>query len=248
MIHSFLLIGQSNMSGRGFPHEVAPIENKDILVLRNGRWQPMFVPVNPDRVTAGINLAESFADLYARDHGVQVGLIPCADGGTNLDQWQVGGQLFDHACYMAELASRTSDIAGILWHQGESDTGEDRYPLYEERLGVILDTLRQRLGLQDVPLLVGGLGDYLKDCPLLPKFKNYVHINEALRRFAAARPMTGYVDAAGLTSNADFLHFNAASLREFGVRYYREFSKLEDRNRVFSTRDGATVRTELDHL
>ena len=57
MIHAFLLVGQSNMAGRGFPHEVEPIENKDIRILRNGRWWPMYVPVNPDRVTSGINLA-----------------------------------------------------------------------------------------------------------------------------------------------------------------------------------------------
>ncbi len=62
MIHSFLLIGQSNMAGRGFKEDVEPIENKAIKVLRNGRWWPMYVPVNPDRVTAGISLAESFAD------------------------------------------------------------------------------------------------------------------------------------------------------------------------------------------
>ena len=38
MIHSFLLIGQSNAAGRGFKNEVEPIENKRIFVLRNGRW------------------------------------------------------------------------------------------------------------------------------------------------------------------------------------------------------------------
>ena len=64
MIHSFLLVGQSNMAGRGFAHEVEPIQNPRIKVLRNGRWQPMYVPVNPDRPFSGVNLAESFADLY----------------------------------------------------------------------------------------------------------------------------------------------------------------------------------------
>jgi len=109
----------------------------------------MYVPVNPDRVTAGINLSESFAALYAKDHDVEVGIIPCADGGSCLDQWQVGGLLFDYTCYIAELASRTSTIAAVLWHQGESDTGDNQYPVYEEKLTVILNAFRKKLNLQD---------------------------------------------------------------------------------------------------
>ena len=110
------------MAGRGFMDEVPMVENDKLFVLRNGRWRPMYRPVNPDRGTAGVCLAESFADLYSKDHpGVDVGIIPCADGGTGIDQWCVGGLLFDHACYMAELASRTSTIAAVLWHQGEND-------------------------------------------------------------------------------------------------------------------------------
>ena len=143
MMHSILIIGQSNMAGRGFANEVSPIENDKLFVMRNGRWWKMYTPVNPDRVTAGVNLCESFADLYQKGHGVDVGIIPCADGGTNIDQWQVGGLLFDHACYMAELAQRTSTIAAVLWHQGESDCAPDRYPLYEEKLTVILDAFRK---------------------------------------------------------------------------------------------------------
>ena len=134
MIHSILIIGQSNMGGRGFADEVPPINNDKLYVLRNGRWRAMYVPVNPDRKTSGINLAESFADLYANEHNVDVGIIACADGGSSLDQWQVGGLLFDHACYMAELASRTSTIAAVLWHQGESDCSDELYPFYEEKL------------------------------------------------------------------------------------------------------------------
>ncbi len=249
MIHSFLLIGQSNMAGRGFIHEVEPIDNDNILVLRNGRWRKMYQPVNGDRVKSGVCLAESFAELYQKDHGVQVGLIPCADGGTCLDQWCVGSLLFDHACYMAELASRTSTIAGVLWHQGESDCSEERYPLYEEKLTAILQAFRKKLGLYDVPFLLGGLGDYLAVCPRSEKYKNYIYVNKALESMAE-QPMTGFVPATGLTSNPDFLHFDAASLREFGVRYYNEFLKLEDKNKVFeekSTPDAA-IRTDLELL
>ncbi len=250
MIHSILLIGQSNAAGRGFKDEVAPIANNQIQVLRNGRWAPMYVPVNPDREFSGISFAESFADLYAKEHNVDVGIIPCADGGTTLNQWQVGGLLFDHACYMAELASRTSTIAAVLWHQGESDCAPDRYPLYEEKLTVILNAFRQKLGLHDVPFLLGGLGDYLAVYKNPYIAKNYPLVNEALCRIADADAMTGFVPAHGLGGNPDNLHFSAAALREFGERYYREFRKLENKDKVFlekHTPDQA-IRTEIERL
>jgi len=250
MIHSFLIIGQSNMGGRGFKEEVEPIINDKIFVLRNGRWRAMYVPVNADRVTSGINLSESFADLYSKEKNVDVGIIPCADGGTNLDQWCVGGLLFDNACYQAELASRTSTIAGVLWHQGESDCADELYPLYEEKLLVIMDAFRKKLNLYDVPFLYGGLGDYLEFCDRSPKFKNYVHVNESLKSAAKKREMTGFVSAEGLGANPDNLHFSAKALREFGVRYYEEFKKLEDKNKVFEEKVSvdAAIRTEIENL
>lgn len=247
MIHSILLIGQSNMGGRGFKEEVEPIVNKNIFVLRNGRWRAMYIPVNPDRVTSGVNLAESFADLYAKEKGVEVGLIPCADGGSSLDQWCVGGLLFDHACYQAELASRTSTIAAVLWHQGESDTTGALYPHYEKKLTKIFNALRDKLDLYDVPFLVGGLGDYL---PAYYGHDNYKKVNEALVNMAKKDPMIGFVSAEGLVPNPDNLHFSAPSLREFGVRYYNEFLKLEDKNKIFVEKpklDDA-IRTDIEEL
>ena len=240
MIHSILIIGQSNMGGRGFKDDVEPIDNDGILVLRNGRWRPMYVPVNPDRKTSGINLAESFADLYVKEKGVQLGIIPCADGGTCLDQWAVGGLLFDHACYMAKLAQRTSTIAAVLWHQGESDCDSSRYPFYEEKLLKIIDAFRERLGLYDVPFLLGGLGDFLKRFEN-PIFSNYVYVNEALRRVAKRRDRIGFVSAEELESNPDNMHFSARALREFGVRYYNEFLKHEDKNKVFEEKPSADL-------
>ena len=250
MIHSFLLIGQSNAGGRGFKEEVEPIDNEKILVLRNGRWRKMYVPVNPDRVTSGINLIESFADLYAKEKDVEVGIIPCADGGSCLEQWVPGGLLFDHAVYMSELASRTSTIAGVLWHQGESDCSEERYPLYEERLLAILDAFRKKLNLYDVPFLLGGLGDFLKDCDRSPKFQNYPIVNDALKRVCEKREMTGFVSAEGLGANEDNLHFSAKALREFGERYYSEFLKYEDKNKVFEEKVSPdfAIRTDIENL
>ncbi len=113
-----------------------------------------------------------------------------------------------------------------------------------------MNAFKKELGLYDVPFLLGGLGDFLKDCcDKDSQFENYTYINESLEKIAENNPMTGFISAKGLTSNPDNLHFNAKSLREFGVRYYNGFMKLEDKNKVFTekSKDGF-VRTKLELL
>ena len=250
MIHSFLMVGQSNMAGRGIKEEVEPISNPNLLVLRNGRWQKMYVPVNCDRKFSGVSLAESFADEYSKTHeGVMVGLIPCADGGTTSDQWQEGSLLFDHAIYQTRLASRTSTVAGILWHQGESDVTRE-LDGYEEKLDRIVKAFRKEDSLRDVPFLLGGLGiEFLKYYDEAFGEKGPL-ANEIIERVAAKNRLCGYVSAEGLAPKSDNLHFNSKSLREFGIRYFNEFSKLEDKNRVFEEkpREDGAVRSSMELL
>ena len=250
MIHSFLLIGQSNMAGRGNLNEAVLLDTSRLWVLRNGRWQRLYRPVNGDRPFSGVCLAESFAEAYARKYDVEVGLIPCADGGTSLDQWCVGGLLYDHAIAQARLAQRTSTIAGVLWHQGEADCGVKLYSTYAQRFQVILDSLRQDLDLYDVPFLLGGLGDFLASCPHDANLVHYARVNEALRQIAEKNHRVGYVPATGLTSNPDHLHFNAASLHTFGLRYFEEFEKHRDPHKVFSEKpcENHAIRTAMELL
>lgn len=49
----------------------------------------------------------------------------------------------------------------------------------------------------------------------------------------AAEEMTGFVPADGLPANPDNLHFSAAGLHAFGLRYYEVFRTLERRDKVF---------------
>jgi hypothetical protein len=246
------MIGQSNMAGRGNAAEVAPIENGSCYVLRNGIFRPMHYPVNFDRFFSGLNLCESFADTYQRENNVEVGLIPAADGGSSMDQWHEGEILFDHACYMAELASRTSEIKGILWHQGEADCAPELYSTYEARLTAMIEAMRKRLGMPHVPVLLGGLGDFLKDCPLSATLANYVHVNDALKAVASKVKNVGFVSAEGLGSNSDFLHFNSAALREFGLRYYEGYKalvgKISKENADVKTAIGGAASTKMELL
>ncbi|MBR5528579.1 MAG: sialate O-acetylesterase [Clostridia bacterium] len=233
MVHSFLIIGQSNMAGRGLPDDRHEIDTENIRVLRNGRWQPFFRPVNFDRSFSGTNLAESFAEQYAKDHNVIAGIIPCADGGTTVEQWHVGGLLHDNAVNCARLAQRSSTIAGVLWHQGEGNSYGNSWETYYDKLSVIMESLRRDLSLYDVPFVLGGLGDFLEsygDGGL----HGFRRINEIQREYAEKTPMTGFAEATGLSHKGDFLHFSSDALYDFGLRYYEVFRRLEDKNKVFT--------------
>ena len=251
LIHSILLIGQSNMAGRGFAHQTAEPDLANIKVLRSGRWQPAYRPINPDRPTAGVCLAESFARRYRDDHGVEVGLIPCADGGTCLDQWAPGSLLLDNAINMTRLALRTSHVTAILWHQGESDCADSRWPLYEEKLLRLIACLRRETGLEDVPLLLGGLGDYLPGFAATdPSVANYSRVNAALKHAASRLSPAAYVDGTGLAPNPDNLHFSAPSLLTFGERYYEAFRAIEDKSRIFPEKPNMddALRSDMELL
>ncbi|MBR2023478.1 MAG: sialate O-acetylesterase [Clostridia bacterium] len=248
MIHSFLLIGQSNMAGRGDLAEAIPVDTTHIKILRNGRWQKMFRPINPDRAFSGVSLAESFAEAYAKKHNVDVGLICAADGGTRLEQWKVGGVLYDNAVSQAKLALRTSTIVGVLWHQGESDCALDLAMKYKERFESIMNSLREELDLYDVPFILGELGAFLADCTIESNGKNFYIVNEQIHKIAEMNDFTGVVSAKDLTANADNLHFNAKSLYEFGLRYFAVFEQLYDKQRKIVEKDGDVVRSEMELL
>ncbi|WP_071394805.1 sialate O-acetylesterase [Bacillus tuaregi] len=223
---SILLIGQSNMAGRGFIEDVPPIYNENIQMLRNGRWQMMAEPLHFDRHVAGVGPAASFAQAWTEDHpGESIGLIPCAEGGSSIDEWAMDGILTRHAISEAAFAMETSELVGILWHQGESDSYGERYKTYEGKLRSLLKHLREELKAPDIPIIIGELGHYLGEVGFGKSAVEYKQINQILSNVAHTENNCYFVTAKGLTANPDGIHKDAVSQRKFGLRYYEAFSK-----------------------
>ena len=230
-INSFLMIGQSNMAGRGHFDEVEPIKNKLCHMLRMGRWQAMSEPINPDRAifgkgfTSGIGPAPSFADELSKYKKCRVGIIPAADGGTSINEWQKGGILFDNAVFMTKLAMRTSTFSGIIWHQGESDCGsEEKLSEYPEKLVKFVSDIREAIGCGDVPFIAGELSENITESWNVGD--RPVKFNKMLRELVGVIPNFAVASSAGLTLKEDGVHFNSVSAREFGRRYFEEYKKL----------------------
>lgn len=221
LLNVYLLIGQSNMAGRGRLAEVPRLWDPRALMFRDGRWAVAEEPLHTDKpAIAGVGLGASFAAtlLVRRPAAAPVGLIPAAVGGTPLSRWMPGADLFEAAVSATQCAlAFPAALRGILWHQGEGDskTPQDA-DSYGSRFATMVQGFRERLAAERTPVLAGGLGDFLARRPGCPL---HGEVNRHLEALEGVLPDYGFVPATGLLDNGDALHFNAASLREFGIRY-----------------------------
>jgi hypothetical protein len=216
-------MGQSNMSGRGRAAEVPELEHPDILMWRDERWTVAKEPLHTDKPErCGIGLGMSFAvELVRKTNLTPIGLVPCAVGGSPLRRWMPGEDLYEQAVKQARAALEEGALAGFLWHQGEHDAcGEEMAATYGQRLAVMIAGLRADLDAPDVPFIAGELGPFLSG---FSKTAHFSAVNRHLRELGTR--VTGYacVRADGMTDNGDSLHFDAKSLREFGIRYADAF-------------------------
>ena len=85
----------------------------------------------------------------------------------------------------------------------------------------------KELNAFEVPLIIGGLGDFLGKERFGLNCTEYELVNEQLLKFAREQENSCFVTAEGLTPNPDGIHMDAVSQRRFGVRYYEAFVKRE---------------------
>jgi hypothetical protein len=213
----FLLIGQSNMAGRGRVEEQDKQSHPRVLSLnKEDRWIPAVDPIHfdkPDRT--GVGLGTTFGRVVAEALPQDtIGLVPCAVGGTSIDRWAKGGTLYAESLRRARLALQHGELAGILWHQGE--TGSDP-ATYAEKAKRLFEDLRADLATPRAPVVVGTLGDF---------YGASKELNPVLLALPDKIPCSVCADAAGLKDKGDRTHFDAASYRELGRRYAAAWLKL----------------------
>ncbi|SEO17619.1 protein of unknown function [bacterium A37T11] len=230
----FLLIGQSNMAGRGALDTTAqPVNTHIFKFSKENKWVPATDPLHFDKPGAGVGPGLAFAqEISKEDPDDEIGLIPCAVGGTSISKWQKEAydtvtktHPYEDAIQRVRLALKDGTLKGILWHQGEGDSGKDRYLQYEARFDSLYNNLKKDLGLNidTIPFIVGELGPfYISKQPR----NQGQEIDSVLHSIANKRPNMACVSAAGLQHRGDTLHFNTASARELGRRYAQAYERL----------------------
>lgn len=234
----YLLLGQSNMKGRGIMPESPTRDPRLVMLhLRDDRWYLARHPLHltGDAQTfaghdnAGVGPGLAFAQvLAAQDPKVRIGLIPCAVGGTSIDVWQQGTRRYDDALRRARLAVAAARAAGgrirgALWLQGEADATDEKLPGYTAKLHHLVDQLRADLDEPNLPFIACTIGE-LRPGGRQPE------MNRLLLALPTQRPMTACVDARDLKTHiGDHVHFDTAAQEEIGRRFAAEFLRLTRR-------------------
>lgn len=231
--HLYLLIGQSNMAGRGEISDIDRTTHPRVKMLSaENKWIPAREPAHFDKPIAGVGPGLAFGKQMANaDSTMTIGLIPCAVGGSKILDWQPGVRheqtkifAYDSALARTRFAQKFGTLKGILWHQGESDAKPERATKYHERLTNLLNRLRIELHAPDVPILLGELGEFL-----VPKRPETLKINSILQQIAKNAPNIEFVSSRGLTPMEDNIHFDAPSARELGRRFAVKMIEMQSR-------------------
>ena len=236
----YLLIGQSNMAGRGVfapADTLAPLEGVFLLDDR-GEPVPAVEPLNRYSTirkamhVQGMSLAHGFAAQAHASTGRRVLLVMNARGGTSLGQWlpdaplgrfsdsvneeadRRGQQMpsfYGEAVRRTRQALRYGQLKAILWHQGESDSDSVRVASYLPKLARLVESLRTDLGVgEEVPFVAGQIQ---------PRHENARFFNPVISRIGEAVPNAFCVSSEGLETLPDHLHFTREAQLELGRRY-----------------------------
>ncbi|AEV68127.1 glycoside hydrolase family 11 protein [Acetivibrio clariflavus] len=219
--HCFLLLGQSNMAGWARAQDSDKIPNPRILALGydNNQWGVAVPPLH-EAFQGAIGPGDWFAKTIIErlPENDTIGLIPCAISGEKIETFMKnGGSKYNWIVSRARMAQqRGGVIEGILFHQGESNNGQQDWP---NKVSTLISDLKKDLGLGDIPVLVGELL-YTGSC---------AGHNTLVNRLPSMIPNCYVISAQGLSGDpADFwgLHFNHDSTVEFGKRYAKKMIEV----------------------
>jgi Carbohydrate esterase, sialic acid-specific acetylesterase len=224
VFHIFMLMGQSNMAG------VAPAQQSDktvddrIKVLGGcnqpaGQWNPATPPLSDCPGQSGINLSNTvdpgtwFAKTLATKlpPGDTIGLVATAESGEPMSTFIAGGEHHQMILNKIALAKTAPNarFAGIIFHQGESDSGPDLAPAWAGKVLQSYNEVKAAWGVDyDVPFILGEL----------PAGGCCGGHNQRVHEAADVLPMGAWVSQDG-TNVMDQYHFDHASVVLMGTRY-----------------------------
>ena len=238
-----ILAGQSNMEGAGNMIDVIP-PNDRVIVFSSGdtwevaadplhrRWRSAYPAYNPGGPTTGpdpivykgVGPGMSFATEVTRATGRPIGLIPCAVGGTSMDQWspalKAEGGASLYGAMLARFAAVGGKVRGVLWYQGESDgSGPVTATSFAEKFKTLVAAVREDFGAPDLPFYYVQIGRFVVPQDLEPSWNAVQRAQLELEQKIPHVGMAVSVD----TELGDLVHLNTPGQTTVGRRLAKLF-------------------------
>ncbi len=197
-----------------------------------GHWYPAVPPLC--RCHTGLTPADYFGRTMVANlpKNIKVGVIDVAVGGCKIElfdknnyesyvktapDWMLNmikeydGNPYARLVEMARIAQKDGVIKGILLHQGESNTGDQEWPL---KIKGVYDNLIKDLNLNpdSVPLLAGEVVSKGEGGAC-------ASMNAIIDKLPETIPNSYVISSEGCPGISDHLHFTAEGYRIFGRRY-----------------------------
>lgn len=243
----WVLAGQSNMEGHGDLIDVqqpSPLVHSFDMADRWGvAEEPLHTAVNaadpvhwplnaqkePERLSGerleryvvnrkkGAGLGLPFAlEMLART-GTPIGLIPCAHGGTSMDQWnpalkdREGESLYGSMYRRVEAVG--GHLKGILWYQGESDANPKAAPAFLDKFEGFVKAVRADFQQPELPFYYVQIGRHIDKTNL----REWNTVQVAQLRAETEMPHSGMVAAVDLQLD-DGIHVGTQDLKRLARR------------------------------
>jgi sialate O-acetylesterase len=243
----WVLAGQSNMEGVGNLIDTQPTNGLVRTFDMFDRWgiaeEPLHVlPGAVDRVhwrrsegtepqrlegqplldwmanrKKGAGLGLPFAAEMVRKTGVPIGLVPCAHGGTSMDQWspdlrdKAGDSLY--GATLRRVKAVGGKVKGVLWYQGESDANPKAMPEFAAKFQKLIAAFREDLGDKELPFYYVQIGRHANGSNVT----EWNAVQDAQRKAEQTIARIGMVPAVDLELD-DGIHVGTQDLKRLGIR------------------------------
>ena len=180
-----------------------PLEGEDRARFRKNRQH-------------GAGLALTFAKEMVDQTGVPIGLIPCAHGGTSVEEWDPVLKTEErkslYGAMLARVQAVGGKVKGVLWYQGEADMSAGSAAQYQQRFGDLIESIRADFGQADLPFYYVQIGRYITDNPMA-----WNNIQETQRLSEQTIPNVGMVVSIDQPLD-DIIHVSGDGLKTIGRR------------------------------
>jgi hypothetical protein len=209
------------------------------LKRTKGNWYTAVPPLT--RCKTGLGPVDYFGRTLVANlpKDIKIGVINVAIGGCKIElfdkdnyqsytatapDWMkgmladYGGNPYARLVEMAKIAQKSGVIKGILFHQGESNTGDQTW--HTKVKGVYENLLADlNLSAANTPLLAGEVvnADQGGVC---------ASMNSIISTLPAIIPTAHVISSAGCPDGPDNLHFSAEGYRMLGKRYGEKMLSL----------------------